>query len=264
MTYGINLLSIIAVRESPSDKAEMVNQLLFGEVYKVEQIKDGWAHIASALDNYPGWIDKKQLVGIGEQEYRRMSQDNVCVCTDYAQLVQNNSAGELIPVPAGSIMPQPGRDNQFTLAGRAFRYEGVHADLVSGKMPQHIGQIASMYRGAPYLWGGKSHFGLDCSGLTQLVYRIAGYQLPRDASQQADMGHTVDFISSAKEGDLLFFDNAEGEIIHVGIYINSNKIIHAHGKVRLDPIDHQGIYNKDNRQYSHKLRIIKRITEDVG
>ena len=116
-----------------------------------------------------------------------------------------------------------------------------------------------MYINSPYLWGGRSPFGIDCSGFVQLVYRMNGIQLPRDASDQAKIGQTLSFIEEAEEGDLAFFDNNEGDIIHVGIMLEDNRIIHASGKVRIDKIDHQGIYNVDTKQYSHRLRIIKAI-----
>ncbi len=259
MTYGVNLLSMIAVREAPSDKAEMVNQLLFGEVFEVETIQGNWAFIASAHDQYKGWIDKKQMMGIGEHEYKRMTSDEIHVCTDIAQVVFNKSTEEMIPVVAGSNLPALDDNNGFIIANREFIYEGVKEDLVRGKMPGQITQIAEMFLGAPYLWGGRSIFGLDCSGFIQLVFKIGGYYVRRDAAEQAMEGEDVDFISHAEAADLVFFDNEDGEITHVGIYMGGNKIIHAHGKVRIDHVDHQGIYNKDARQYSHKLRLVKRI-----
>jgi cell wall-associated NlpC family hydrolase len=259
MTYGINLLSMIPVREAPNDKAEMVNQLLFGEVFQVEKIQGNWAYIASAFDNYKGWIDKKQMVGIGETEYTRLSSEDIYVSTDISQIVQNKSADELIPVVAGSSLPKPDKDMNFVMAGRDFSYEGPAGDLINVKLAKQIPAIADMFKGAPYMWGGRSIYGLDCSGFTQIVFKIAGYRIKRDASEQAGEGETVDFISNAKPGDLLFFDNEEGNITHVGLFIGSHKIIHAHGKVRVDNIDHQGIYNRDAREYSHKLRLIKRM-----
>jgi cell wall-associated NlpC family hydrolase len=120
-------------------------------------------------------------------------------------------------------------------------------------------ETALKYLGSPYLWGGRSPFGIDCSGLSQMVYKINGIQIPRDANKQAEIGETIDFINEAIEGDLVFFDNEEGNIIHVGIYLGKSKIIHASGKVRIDTIDHQGIFNTETQKYSHKLRIIKRI-----
>ena len=118
---------------------------------------------------------------------------------------------------------------------------------------------AMMYINAPYLWGGRSPFGIDCSGFTQLVYKIAGKKLPRDAYQQAEIGQTLSFVEEAQSGDLAFFDNEEGSIVHVGILLQDNEIIHASGKVRIDKIDHQGIFNVDTKRYSHKLRLIKKI-----
>ncbi|MCF8331028.1 MAG: C40 family peptidase [Bacteroidales bacterium] len=259
MTYGINLLSIIAVREAPSDKSEMVNQLLFGEVFEVEKIQSGWAYISSAHDNYKGWIDKKQMVGIGEEEYNRLNTVENFVSTDIVQITHNKTTGDLISVVAGSSFPQVDELLNFNMAGRDFSYEGLKGDLINGTYFDQIPAIADMFKGAPYLWGGRSIFGLDCSGFTQIVFKIAGYRIARDSSEQAMQGKPVDFISSAKTGDLMFFDNDDGDIIHVGIYLENNKIIHAHGKVRVDNVDHHGIHNLDNRAYSHKLRLIKRM-----
>lgn len=258
MTFGINLLSLIAVREAPAHKSEMVNQLIFGDVFQVETIQGDWAYIVSAHDNYKGWIDKKQLVGISEEEYQRM-QDASVVTTDIIQIAQNKSTGEYINLPIGSSISQPGDNNEFVMAGREYYYEGRKEDLLNQQIPAQIPAIADLFRGIPYLWGGRSMFGLDCSGFTQLVFKIAGFLIRRDASQQAEQGDDVDFISNVQAGDLAFFDNEEGHITHVGILLGDNNIIHAHGKVRVDRIDHQGIFDKDARHYSHKLRLIKRL-----
>lgn len=258
MTYGINVLSIIAVREAPSDKAEMVNQLLFGEVFQVETIQKGWAYIASAHDNYKGWIDKKQMVGIGEEEFKRLSEASMNVAADIVQIVHNKSTGDFVSVVAGSSIPQVDKQMNFTMAGRDFKYEGLKGDLICGQIPDSVTSIAELFKGAPYFWGGRSIFGLDCSGFTQIVFKIAGYHIYRDSSEQAAQGEDVDFVSNARAGDLMFFDNENDQITHVGIYMGNNKIIHAHGKVRVDMVDHHGIHDRDARVYTHKLRLIKR------
>ena len=118
---------------------------------------------------------------------------------------------------------------------------------------------AFLFLNTPYLWGGKTPFGIDCSGFTQLVYKLCGHTLLRDAKDQATQGEVLSFIEESEPGDLAFFDNEEGVITHVGIIMQDYFIIHASGKVRIDVLDHSGIYNTDTKKHTHKLRVIKRI-----
>jgi cell wall-associated NlpC family hydrolase len=136
-------------------------------------------------------------------------------------------------------------------------FEGLKASGITSK--QALIQTAYMYMNTPYLWGGKTPFGIDCSGMVQMVYKLNGYNLLRDASQQATQGEALSFIEESEPGDLAFFDNEEGRIIHVGILLEDHHIIHAHGKVRIDRLDHLGIYNVDTQRHTHKLRVIKKI-----
>ena len=127
------------------------------------------------------------------------------------------------------------------------------------KPKSDIVSTAFLYLNAPYLWGGKSPFGIDCSGFTQMVYKLCGYKLLRDAYQQSNQGDALSFIEESEPGDLAFFDNEEGKIIHVGIIMENNYIIHASGKVRIDRLDHLGIYNAEQNKHTHRLRVIKKI-----
>ena len=122
-------------------------------------------------------------------------------------------------------------------------------------------ETALLYLNAPYLWGGRTHFGIDCSGFTQMVYKLNGHKLLRDASQQATQGEPLSFIEESEPGDLAFFDNEEGTITHVGIMMADHHIIHAHGQVRIDHMDHTGIYNAELKKHTHKLRVIKKIAK---
>ena len=140
-----------------------------------------------------------------------------------------------------------------------FSYEGGTVISSVKKTTEELLNTAKLFLNAPYLWGGKTIFGIDCSGFTQLVYKLSGYKLPRDAWQQAELGHPLSFVEEAQAGDLAFFDNEEGKIVHVGIILPNNEIIHASGKVRIDKFDHYGIFHSENKKYSHMLRVIKRI-----
>ena len=165
---------------------------------------------------------------------------------------QNN----LTTIPIGSSLPFF-ENNSFSINQSVFSYDG---NIFNKKLPKkELVSKALLFLNSPYLWGGRTPFGIDCSGFTQMVYRLCGYDLLRDAKDQTKQGEVLSFIEESEAGDLAFFDNEEGNITHVGIIMNDYNIIHAHGKVRIDTLDHSGIYNVDSRKHTHKLRVIKKI-----
>jgi len=150
---------------------------------------------------------------------------------------------------------------EVSFAGEAFEFDGEINHPEEGDVRKQLLELAMVFRNAPYLWGGRSPFGIDCSGLTQVLYKMVGLNIKRDAYQQAEQGQTLSFVEESDVGDLAFFDNDEGQIIHVGMLLGGNSILHASGKVRVDKLDHQGIFNVDTGRYSHKLRLIRRIID---
>jgi gamma-D-glutamyl-L-lysine dipeptidyl-peptidase len=251
--FGICNLAIVPLRLEPSDRSEMTTQVLFGEHFKILEQTEKWSRIELAFDGYNGWMDNKQYRLISEADYHILSNSPATLNGDLIEYITTPD-NQLLSVPLGSSLnfldhPSINTDN--------FLFEGLKVSGVTSK--QQLIQTAFMYLNAPYLWGGKTPFGLDCSGFTQMVYKLNGYSLLRDASQQATQGEALSFIEESEPGDLAFFDNEEGRIIHVGIIMEDNHIIHAHGKVRIDRLDHLGIYNTDTKRHSHKLRVIKKI-----
>ena len=188
-------------------------------------------------DNYQGWIDKKQLEPVDEVP-------PIKGMIDLAAVVLSPQI-----LPAGAYL------------------RSKDSSVNSDHQKRTITESAMLFHHCPYLWGGRTAFGIDCSGLTQLSARLAGISISRDASQQVEHGEAITFVGEAANGDLAFFDNAEGRIIHVGIILRDVKkpddleIIHASGKVRIDRLDHQGIFNKEIGKYTHNLRMIRRIVK---
>ena len=255
MHYGICNLSIIPLRIEPDDASEMVSQLLFGEHFKVLEIRKNWSKIRVAFDNYEGWIDNKQYEEISEENFVSIENSNSVLSGDIIDFA-TKADQSFLTIPFGSCLPFYNKQH-LVINTTNYQYEGKIFDK---KLPKNaIIEIAYNFLNTPYLWGGKSPFGIDCSGFTQMVYKLCGYKLLRDASQQATQGEVLSFIEESEPGDLAFFDNNEGIITHVGIIMNDNYIIHAHGKVRIDRIDHSGIFNIDSQRHSHKLRVIKKI-----
>jgi gamma-D-glutamyl-L-lysine dipeptidyl-peptidase len=260
MKYGICKLSVLPGRIDSSDKSEMITQVIFGEVYKILEEKAKWSKIRLNDDNYECWIDKKQVCEITKEQYQQYVSDKKLGYSldivSRVNLLDNKTHS--FPILLGSNLPFC-KKNNFELDGISYQLEGKFIAPDNKKARKNLTNVAMMFLHAPYLWGGKTPFGIDCSGFVQMTYKLLGIKMPRDAYQQAEIGQTLSFVEEALEGDLAFFDNSEGQIIHVGIILKNNHIIHASGKVRIDRIDHQGIYNVDTKTYSHKLRLIKSV-----
>lgn len=248
MQYGICNLSIVPLRLETSDTSEMVSQVLYGDVFKIIEMRKSWCKIRLAFDKYEGWIDTKQYFEISQEVYNDLRHETPKLSLDLIEFIQDKNE-QLYSIPLGSQL------NGLPVLEHT--YDGLISEEKKSK--DHLITTAFNYLNTPYLWGGKTPFGIDCSGFTQMVYKLNGYKLLRDASQQATQGEALSFIEESEPGDLAFFDNADGNIVHVGIIMKDNYIIHAHGKVRIDRLDHSGIYNVDKRMHTHKLRVIKKI-----
>lgn len=251
--FGICNLAIIPLRFEPSDKSEMISQVLFGEHFEILEKLKQWSKIKLQYDDYEGWVDSKQYQAITEAEYYQLSNESIILNADLIEYI-TSPPNLLLPIPLGASLSFL---NYNEINTSNFDFEG---SKISGQKPkEQIINTAFMYLNAPYLWGGKTPFGIDCSGFTQMVYKLNGYKLLRDASQQSTQGEALSFIEESEPGDLAFFDNEDGKIIHVGIIMESNYIIHASGKVRIDRLDHLGIYNAEANKHTHKLRVIKKV-----
>lgn len=253
-TLGITHISQIPMREYPSHKSQMVNQLIFGESYEVlEFVNEEWIFVKCIFDGYEGYIAKNQFF----------------LCEFY---ISNNFVvkSKIIDISflfktsigMGCELPNFNNGNfklNNTVGCLVFNEKNV--DNNDSENKNLILERTKQWLNVPYLWGGRTIFGVDCSGFTQIIYKTLNVKLPRDAYQQATIGEDVYFVEQAKCGDLAFFDNEDGKIIHVGIILEDKKIIHASGMVKIDILDHKGIYCKTLKKYTHKLRLIKRILE---
>jgi hypothetical protein len=268
MEFGVCTQSIIPVRKEPSHKSEMTTQLLFGELYRMMEREGSWVRMQQVYDNYEGWIHLKQARLISEGEFSLLAADGPARSADLVQLILNETANLMFPILLGSSLPGYSAEH-CRIGGEDYRYEGsVHEPGASAGNPvpvpvqeirQKIVRDAKMYLNAPYLWGGRSPFGIDCSGFVQMVFKLGNMRLLRDTGQQATQGEVVSLLAEAEAGDLVFFDDDEGTINHVGLVCERNRVIHCSGKVRIDTLDHEGIYNMEAQRYTHKLRLIKRI-----
>lgn len=248
MQYAICQLGIVPLRLEPANTSELVSQVLYGEYFKVLEERSKWSRIRTAYDSCEAWIANNQYKKITEEVYYSFQEKEPVLSSDLIEFI-NNENQHLIPIPLGSTL------NSIEAL------DHIHnGNKVSGKQPKaNLIETAFLYLNAPYLWGGKTPFGIDASGFTQMVYKLNGYKLHRSAMEQSIQGESLSFIEESEPGDLAFFDSKEGVITHVGIIMNDNYIIHADGKVRLDRIDHSGIFNPELKQHTHQLRVIKKI-----
>ncbi len=258
-SYGICRQTYIPLRASASEKAEMVSQMLFGELFTVIDTAPDrhFSLVHSTFDDYEGWMDSKSITPLDEESYQATRRQPGRVTTRPVQLL--SAMKEAFWLSAGSnIRPSGGMIN---ISGSLYRIPEEVAGAERTDIRSFLADTSQHFLNVPYLWGGRCSFGTDCSGMVQNLFKQAGIALPRDASLQAGKGRTLSFLSEARPGDLAYFDNEEGEIVHVGLILENGKIIHASGRVRIDSIDHQGIFSAGQGTYTHKLRLIKNVLD---
>ena len=255
MIESICPFGMIAVRREPFDTAELETQALFGEVFHVIESISGWCRIKLEHDGYEGWVDERTVVPVSKRETERwLSSAGTIISTPYIKLIREPKKSVQI-ISGGSRIVFNGEDsNSIVIGKREFYLQGA----LPTRKPD-LEEVAKSFLNTPYLWGGRTFFGIDCSGLTQAVFKIMGRAIPRNASQQVECGEIVNFVEEAGAGDLAFFDNPNGDITHVGICLGYGRILHASTEVRIDHLDHQGIFNRGEQKYTHHLRVIKRI-----
>jgi hypothetical protein len=247
---GYCIVSVSPVRVEKKDSSEMVTQLLFGELVSVEELTTPWCKIQTFSDNYEGFVDSKHIHFLSDKEVSRWL-DGLSYQTQLIRTIECPWGKQLIY--RGSYV-NAGTAKNFNIGNDHFTFL---EDVVEEQFRNPV-DLALEYINAPYLWGGKTPFGIDCSGLTQTVYRFFDLNLPRDASQQIDCGTSVTFDEQLS-GDIAFFNNSDGNIIHVGILDGMGHIIHASGAVRKDTFTQEGIFHSETGYQSHTLHSIRRL-----
>lgn len=257
MEFALVTVPAAPVRRKPDHRREMVNHLLFGE--KVRLIKKKgplWVKVESLYDGYRGWMTRTQLLGIPRREAKELWP---LVTRGLLQSLHWN--GEILQVPPGSSLPGwiNGREEG---AGHRTGFTGDAVDTTTVKPSAELAeQLALAWLNAPYCWGGRTPLGVDCSGFTQVLFKMMGVPLSRDAWQQARQGKDVNKWEEARPGDLLFFDNTE-DIIHVGLLLSGSRMIHASGRVRIDPVDKKGVAAGESGQPAYRLSCIRRYWDE--
>jgi hypothetical protein len=256
MDYGICNLSIVPGRAEPSDRAELVTQVLFGEDFEIVDENERWFHIELLADSYDCWVDKKQVL-LMERPGSEKGESAFVASLDG---IARDMKGDETRIPFGAVLPDY-EEGSFFIGDTEYNFTG---EVVMGSetTAENLQVLADKLLNVPYLWGGRTAYGIDCSGYTQIVFRLAGISLPRDSSDQAMLGEEIEHLEESQNSDLAFFKNEKSKIMHVGIIRlddESNRhIIHASGKVRVDALDEKGIYDRDSGTYTHNISHISR------
>lgn len=256
--FGVCLLSVIPLRREAKESSEQVSQLVFGDTFTILQETEEWIFVQLTYDNYEGWISKKQYIEITQEEHFVLTKSKPLYTDKPITRVQiqniKTSQTYTINIPIGS-----------RLLSKSYRVNFYKIDLKDEELTspyqfteEKLNETTKLFERVPYLWGGKSIFGIDCSGFSQTIFKLFGINLLRDASMQITQGEKIKSLSQAKAGDLAFFNSPSGKIVHVGILLSNKQIIHASGFVRIDKIDEKGIIREEDKTYSHTLFQINR------
>jgi len=261
MGFAICPQSVIPVRSQANHQSELLSQLLFGELVEIVSKKGkSWFKIRGIADNNFGWVASNQLLLISDEQGEKLQKD-FAFALDVSQSIRGKK--HHFPIPIGARLPN--FDGlRFKLIDQGFEYSGqaVSPDELKRNSAELLPKIARKFLYSPEMKGGRSPFGIDSAALVQLIFSFIGIPIPRNADQQIELGKPIDFSEQSSEGDLAFFENRKGKITHVGLILNGNQIIHSYGNVRIDKIDHFGIFDEETSKYSHKLRLIKRLLPD--
>ena len=240
MSFGIIDLNIIPVRLKDDAKSEMISQFFFGETLTIIQKSEKWSFVESNLDKYRGWIRNLHFKPITKNQYKIIESQNKFFSTNEIKLTKYNNE---IVVPTGSLISS----SKFL----GYNYKNTISNI-------NFEKTAKGFLNSPYLWGGKTKNGVDCSGLVQSIYKTINKILPRDSDDQRKIGNVV--CENFEVGDLAFFGQTKDDITHVGILLNNNQIIHSYGRVRIDKFSEKGIFNNEENRITHELQIIKRLS----
>jgi cell wall-associated NlpC family hydrolase len=255
--YGVCRLAIVTVRKESDQKGEPVTQLLFGDHYEVNEISQDqkWLHIKINADETTGWIDRLQHHTISQEYHQQIALANFKITTDIASTILYKKTQ--ITIVMGSIVPISG--SELFKMEEQFAFNGEAKSIGQRRDFEYLRDVTGKYLNAPHLYGGKSPFGIDAPGFTQMSFRLTGYQLPRDAAQQATAGKAIANLGEAQAGDLAFFAGKDGKINHTGILLDEQKIIHCSGRVRIDFLMEEGILAAETKIYTHTLVGLRRI-----
>ncbi len=257
MKSALAHISVVPVRNTTSNRSEQLSQLLFGEIVEILETKGKmWTKVRCTWDNCIGWVLSGQITPITTKEHQ-LFQEKYAYCIDLFQPLMSDD--ESMPISIGARLPDFD-GMKFKFNGKSYRYSGqaVFPENLDPTIDKVL-KIAKRYLSAPYQWGGRSPLGIDAPGFVQMALKLVGIKLLRTAEEQVHQGMLIDFIEQSRPGDLAFFENKAGNISHVGILLPENKIIHVAEKVKVDKIDHYGIFNNELQKYTHRMRVVKRV-----
>ncbi len=259
---GICFQAYIPMRKEPDEKSEMINQVLYGETFIILESykKTNFTYIHLEHDSYEGWIDSKTIYILSASDREVLFSVPRYISHEIKTVLKSGNNSFNLIIGCGSTVYLKGL-KVLDLTGNDYNFKGDVNESNPEDPRTSLVKYGLRLLSVPYLWGGRSSFGIDCSGLCQNLYKQVGMNIPRDAVQQSKIGKPISFLDEVQAGDLAFFDNENGEIIHVGMIIDKNRIIHSSGMVKIEVIDHQGIFCSQQNRYSHKLRVIKNILD---